>query len=196
LPTAFVEFWRRGFCTILGPRNTGPDYIWLPDVEWLSLEDIRDYQFPKYLNVQILLLPFAEDAAGSPYCFMIGRSDGMPVIWCASDCPKTEIYAPDFSAAVFRSLLGQATQWLDLEWLESERKIARNSITQLRQILPDSQIQLLDGVYGRQPQSILRGHPSHPKEWNFLMSNEEFAQIMKNEFPDFDSNTAVQWSGV
>jgi hypothetical protein len=40
LPEAFREFWRRGFCTVLGPGRDGPHYLDLPDLEWMPLAEI------------------------------------------------------------------------------------------------------------------------------------------------------------
>jgi hypothetical protein len=186
LPDEFIEFWRRGLCDVLAPGIVGQNYLWVPEMEWMPLEEIRDYKFPAYQNVCIPLLPFACDGAGDSHSFMLGEPSEMAVLWCPRDCPEMEIFAPDFLAAVFRSYLVNSEQTYD-ECLKATLPYVVRAIELLDGILPSAQLEILTEIYQREPEVV-------GKNLVRLLSPEERHAIEKSQFPDFDPQKVVRWS--
>ena len=79
MPSAFREIWRRGWCS-------DKDSIYFPDLEWMPLEEIRDYEFEEY---QISgFVPLAHTAGGGLWCWELEQSFSAEprVVMCPRDC--------------------------------------------------------------------------------------------------------------
>ena len=186
LPEEFVEFWRRGFCSIPALRTVGPNYLWVPEMEWMPLEEIRDYHFPSYQKVCMPLLPFSFDGGGSPFCFMLGEGEQMAILWCKYDCIETEVFAPHFLAAIFRSFLFNSEEATDHELHSHTLNHSKNGIRLLNGLLPSSQIDILTEIYNRRPRVV-------GKDLLQLISTEERQEIERTHFPEFDPQKSVRW---
>lgn len=80
-------------------------YLWLPDMEWLSLEAIAEFQFEAYCLPGFV--PFAFTAGGDHWCWQPGYTSahGTRVVYCPHDNFLATVYAPQFAGAVYRQAL-------------------------------------------------------------------------------------------
>jgi hypothetical protein len=83
-------------------------YLWLFDVEWWSLAEIRDYAYPSYY--QPGFVPFASTDTGDFWCWWPERATdaGTPVVLCPHDNIYAHIDAPDFGGWAYRRVLAYA----------------------------------------------------------------------------------------
>lgn len=107
---------RFGFRPPAAYRNLSGDHSqigWplLPEFHWLDASEISafrflDHQWPDFV-------PFARNTNGDywVWCPQATDRDRVPVGICPADCEEGEIYAPDFSGALFR-LICDAVQFL------------------------------------------------------------------------------------
>src|ERR1700722_16297438 len=67
-------------------------YLWMNDMEWMSLPDIVDFEFPSYCKPGFV--PFAFTADGSHWCWYPEHtSNGVtPVVLCPRDSKMGEFY--------------------------------------------------------------------------------------------------------
>jgi hypothetical protein len=85
--------------------HKSPHYISLSDVEWLRLADISS-RGPMGLEIDGLV-PFAMEGGGSTWSWMRDQTiDGLtPIAHCPRDDERAEIFAPDFTSALYRLIL-------------------------------------------------------------------------------------------
>ncbi|MFL5807305.1 MAG: SMI1/KNR4 family protein [Roseiflexaceae bacterium] len=83
-------------------------YLWLFDVEWWSLDQIRDYAYPSYY--QPGFVPFASTDTGDFWCWWPERATdaGAPVVLCPHDSIFAHIDAPHFEGWIYRRVLTYA----------------------------------------------------------------------------------------
>jgi hypothetical protein len=75
-------------------------------VEWLSPEEMLDWEAPSHWR-KLGLLAFAGNGYGDLWCWHPGldTGSGAPVVLCRHDENQTEVFANDFEAFLYRSLL-------------------------------------------------------------------------------------------
>jgi hypothetical protein len=193
LPVTFREFWRRGFCTILGPGCPGPDYLMLWDMEWMPLADIVAFEFQSYHLPGFV--PFAITGGGDHWCWQPEfTADGKTrVLCCYHDCYDAEIYAPDFVSAIFRHIVeGAAGMQREAEAVETCRQELAKAIAMLDAFFSNSQRELLSGIIKR-PIQTSRSTGRQPTDWYFLVSSRECSDIIHRELgPDY-LNAKFRW---
>lgn len=100
LPDTYREMQEAGFFDF-----DNLNYLFLTDLEWLSLEQIITF---KFLEFQIDgLIPFAKSARKDLFCWYPQWifHDNTPVIFCPRDDNEAFGYAGDFAACIYRLLL-------------------------------------------------------------------------------------------
>jgi len=83
----------------------GDHYLWISDMEWYQPEgllqfELADYHLPAFV-------PFAFTGGGDYWCWATDHQHGetAPVASCPHDCELAELFAPSFSAALFRQVI-------------------------------------------------------------------------------------------
>ncbi len=74
----------------------------LPEFHWLSADEVAGFRFLEHQWPDFV--PFARSTRGHLWCWCPESGSGgkVPVGVCPLDCEEGEIYAPDFSCALFR----------------------------------------------------------------------------------------------
>jgi hypothetical protein len=101
-------------------------YLWMNDMEWMSLHDILEFEFPSYCKPGFI--PFAFTAGGDHWCWYPEHtSNGItPAMHCPRDSKMGEYYAPHFLGALYRQALSFAAEPLDAkEELEARQHLKR-----------------------------------------------------------------------
>lgn len=87
------------------------DWPQLPEFHWLTASEVAAFQFESHQWPDFI--PFARNRQGDLWCWCPGLAVGaaIPVGFCPLDCDEGEVYAPDFTKALFR-LICDAAQHL------------------------------------------------------------------------------------
>lgn len=98
----------------LAGENDVIEWPALPDFHWLTAPEVSAFQFLEHQWSGFV--PFARSGAGDLWCWCSEQAmgDRIPVGFCPANCEEGEIYAPDFSSALFR-LICDAAQHLSAE---------------------------------------------------------------------------------
>lgn len=181
LPSAFREIWRLGWCS-------DKDSIYLPDLEWLPLEAIRDYEFEDYQMPGFV--PFATTGSGDLWCWEHEQSGGAEprVVACPHDCDEGSVYAADFTSALYRQLLdGLAIHAQQAADVSEQVGLVRRCLDRYRPLLQPEHVRTLDSFLSRSVQyadlpSI--GPARRVVRWHFLIPSAELSIIMHDQFPE------------
>ena len=177
LPQAFKTAWEAGWA--------GDNYLALPDLEWLPLEEIAEYEFEDY---QISgLVPFASTGGGDLWCWQPAflGPDGPRVIECPHDCTEASVYAPDFRSFLYRRLLDEACAcFLDAEGMEEHRSGLLRGFEQVSALLQTEEREMLASVLNSPIQSEVL--PAvRPTRWSFIVPpKSELQEFIRRSFPD------------
>jgi hypothetical protein len=86
---------------------THPMRLW--DFDWLSDETRSNWQFAEFTQPTLPgLIPFAQDYAGDPYCWLQGRLSrfGEPdILLCDHEDGLAWLYAPSVAGAIYRTAI-------------------------------------------------------------------------------------------
>ena len=84
-------------------KNT--DYLWINEGEWLSPDEILNYQFEDYHKQGFV--PFALAGNGDLWCWYPewATREATPVVYCPHDCYDGSGYAPSFLGWMFRTIV-------------------------------------------------------------------------------------------
>ncbi len=179
LPQAFREFWSRGWCTITDHR-LGPNYLLLPDMDWMPLEQIADFPFEPYHLPGFV--PFATTAGGDLWCWQPAFTDarGTRVLSCPHDCYDADIFAPDFVSAVCRHLVDEAAcMHPDPASVEEYRQLLLAVASQLEPFLSSFQQKSLAHIC-QLPVQHFRPPAIRPTDWYFLLPSPERTDILRS----------------
>ena len=80
-----------------------PDYFWVYEAEWMSLEEIAEHEPAEYHKPGYV--PFAFTAGGDHWCWWPSEHPGA-VVLCPHDCNEGEFDASSFVGFLYRRLLG------------------------------------------------------------------------------------------
>ncbi|HOR45393.1 MAG TPA: hypothetical protein PK624_11440 [Spirochaetota bacterium] len=83
-------------------------YLWFYDMEWLTVEKIRNFECPDYQSERIV--PFAKTGGGDLWGWHLDYLPTLPVVYCPHDDDEGVFYAESFEAALFRHILEFASQ--------------------------------------------------------------------------------------
>jgi hypothetical protein len=192
----------RGFLTFdprIGTHDftaVGKGYLWLNDMEWYSVQEIAEFKFHDcYQGMLPHLVPFAHTIGGDYWCWQTERTDerGTRVLFCPQDYQEATVYAPDFSAALFRQVLHYACfdfEADDDEDEEENRAFLHRWAIDLAGVLPPHWCQTIRDVESR-PMTEWQD------QWNgthtSLLDERELKAIEQQQlhFPELD--TEVPW---
>lgn len=82
------------------------NYMWLYDMEWITLNNILKYKYEPNENKN--LIQFAHTGGGDKWCWYINNyiyNDDYPVVLCYHDDFEGEIYAKNTIDAIFRQII-------------------------------------------------------------------------------------------
>ena len=85
------------------------------DVEWMTAEEIVDWEPEDYWNPDHKFVPFAGNGAGDLWCFYLNwaSDSGIPVVLVSHDEDSTEAYAGDFETFLVRHLVESFSRFWD-----------------------------------------------------------------------------------
>ena len=193
LPADFREFWRRGFCTILGPGRPGPQYLLLPDMEWMPLGEIVAFKFKSYHLPGFV--PFAITGAGDYWCWQPEFTQGSStrVLLCLHDSDDADIYAPDFISAVYRQVVEGATAVMEeVEAIETSRRELAMAVSALRPFLLPARQDTLADIIQRPVQTR---HPPTTRsiDWHYLIPLPECREIINRDLGADYVDSKFRW---
>jgi hypothetical protein len=194
LPEAFREFWRRGFCNILGFGRPGPHCLDLPDLEWMPLTKIITFKFKSYQLPGFV--PFAISGSGDHWCWQPAfiESSKTRVLFCCHDCYDADIYAPDFISAIYRLIIEHAAGMeRDAEGVKACRRRLGTFASVLAPLIsPAWQQTLSDIVHGTVKTGPSPG--SRPTDLYFLVSPRERNDILRRDLGWESLDAKFRWT--
>ena len=193
LPEAFREFWRRGFCTILGPGRPGPNCLMLPDLEWMPLAEIAAFKFKPYHLPGFV--PFAISGGGDYWCWQPepAQPSRTRVLFCNHDSYDADIYAPDFISAIYRLIIEQAGGIeRDAETVEACRQRLSANASALAPFISPAWQQTLSDLIHRAIQTE-RALKPQPTDFYFLLSPHERNELLRRELGWNVLDSKVRW---
>lgn len=111
-PQLYVEMDRAGY---LDSKNfidmhhlESQEYLWFYDMEWITIENIKNYQRPDYQSENIVV--FAKTGGGDLWAWNLDYLPTLPVVFCPHDDDEGKFYANSLEAALFRHILEFASQ--------------------------------------------------------------------------------------
>jgi hypothetical protein len=116
LPAAYRAFFEAGW---MDPAS--PDYLWVPEAEWLTPKQMLEYEPAEYHKPGFV--PFAFTGAGDHWCWWPAEHPDL-VVLCPHDCSEGEFDAPSFIASIYRRMLGYAHGG----FFEDEEEEARDNL--------------------------------------------------------------------
>jgi hypothetical protein len=181
LPESFREFWRRGFCSVLGPGRPGPNYLLLPDMEWMPLAEIITFEFRPYHLPGFV--PFAFTGGGDHWCWQpeFTVDSKTRVLCCYKDCYDADIYAPDFISTVYRHIIENAAGLQrDGAAVEAGRRELNAFSSVLTPFISTAWQQTLSDIVQR---TVIksRSTDARPTDWYFLLSPRECKDILRRD---------------
>lgn len=105
--------WRQTF--IQRAFSNPPALMCAVEVEWMTAEEIVDWEPADYWNPEHKFVPFAGNGAGDLWCFYLNwaSDSGIPVVLAYHDEDYTEAYAGDFETFLVRHLLESFSRFWD-----------------------------------------------------------------------------------
>ena len=207
LPEEFRYLWEKGFCTLVGPAKDheftrpGNGYLLIHDMEWYSLEEIVDFEFPEYCQPHLPhLVPFAFNGAGDNWCWQTDRTDarGMRVLLCAHDSNMATVQAPNFAGAIYRQILLEAcwfyTEGDFAEAWEQNRAFLRRYVVDLAPIFPAQWVETLRELETRAPVQWTH-HPrvGYDRPQTSFLTETELAAIEAEQIELAGTEKEVRW---
>ncbi len=192
LPASFRKLHARG---CFDPRAFKPDdplhsaYLWIPEVEWWTIEDILSYQIPEYHLPGFI--PFANSEAGDLWCWVPARSAGnqVPIAFCPNDYKLASLDAPDFTSWLFRRTFTYSLGPIELDEVENTRLWFERWIADLSTLLkPHWRLKLQEIT-----SLPLKSRREAEKEIHFLVSPEEYLDIIRKEIGFLGLDEEIPW---
>lgn len=167
-------------------------YLWMNDMEWISLEGIRDFEFPSYCKSGFV--PFAFTAGGDHWCWYPEHmSNGAtPVVLCPHDSKIGEFYAPHFLGSLYRQALAFAAGDLDLTEEPEARQHLKRWFDDLGPLFPMGWRQTLASLLNAPPRSWEYGKVKKFKQTS-LMSPDEYQAIVQRDLAFDKLDVEFQW---
>lgn len=149
LPDVYRALRKQGHFDWHGP-DASPDYLFLTDLEWLSLQEIAEYQF---FDWQIGgLIPFAISARRDEWCWRRDWQQGAepPVVLCRRGDTGYG-FAPDFRGFLYRILLEEFSgTWLVESFgIHGTQERLRRYVDFVRPYLPERWVGQLSSLANR-----------------------------------------------
>jgi hypothetical protein len=196
IPMEYREFHSRGWLTLDRPARQvttipGDGYLYIADMEWYTLEEIAEFQFPDYcMPVRLGLVPFAFTGGGDFWCWQID-SEGPRVLLCHRDDTDATIYSGSFHGAIYRAALHYACSWVNAQSANfpEERSFIRRWASDFRLVCPPDWCDTLAGIAERSPVQW----SMHKLIFNSLLLPQEKKEIEEKylQFPEID--TEIGW---
>lgn len=172
LPEAYRSMQALGWLDVK-PSET-PDYFWLYEAEWMSLDEITDYKFKGYQKPGFV--PFAFTAGGDRWCWWPSEHPEV-VVSCPHDLDEGEFYAPSFLGFIYRCLLDYALYVQEEE--HDVRQNLRASAVRLSTYLPPIWCDTLNALASAQTIQWLS--PNGKVASLGLMTEEQYQEIIQRD---------------
>lgn len=179
-----------------------PSYLWLthdapliewpalPDFHWLTASEVSTFQFLEYQWSGFV--PFARSGSGDLWCWCPEQATGVrvPVGFCPANCEEGEVYAPDFSSALFR-LICDAAQHLSAEtpFVATARALLRSAAEISLPLWPEAWKAWLAAA-SESPVSSWRAH-GHIVSG--IPSRAAFDQMLRDWIDDGEVGSVFRW---
>jgi hypothetical protein len=196
LPAEYREMHSLGWLTIDRPGQTedflepGRQYLPLNDMEWLPLEEIRDFQFQAWEGDEFV--PFAQSGLGDHWCWWPAETTeaGTPVVLCPHDDQSGIVYAPHFLGALYRHMLEYAHGGLSGPEDEAlARALLSRWSVDLGPLLPAAWARTLEQLRSAPLQTWKQ------RRWEQcgLLTAEELRSILERDLPFEGMNRQFRW---
>lgn len=182
LPDNFLAVVRSGVLNLV-------DGIRLSDIRWMNPVQIASFDRPPFLSDR--LIPFALTAGRSRYGWW-RESESCTykfVVFSPRDCDEAMIYAPDFSAFLYRSILEDLVDCWG-SWLDDDSRVdaivemARRNVALASPFLPVAWARTLGEVVSRTPRWSATGSMT----W---IDSAEARDLILKHFGDFAIDTSI-----
>jgi len=161
---------------------SGPHYLFLFTCEWFQPDEIRDFEFPEFvepLPPVSQFVPFAHDGCGNEWCWWTEKvtERGVPVVLCAHDSYDGEQHAPDFASFLFEKTVLHAvviSSNAEPDKVEECRETLRRFVSDLAFLWPDDWTETLHEIAQAPMKTWLWGGLSETG----LLNDDDFQRIM------------------
>jgi hypothetical protein len=178
LPEDYRDAWLHGWMD-------GPWELVVPEMRWLTLEEIAEYAFQDYQLPGFV--PFAENGASTVWCWQVDSSgpDGPLVVECSRDCDAALVYAPDFRTAIYRRLLDQACICsCTAEEVEEQVAEIRGCAARLSTVLLPGERAFLGSILARPVESEVMP-AGRSMRWHYIVHpKSEIRELIRSLFPE------------
>lgn len=165
----------------------GPDpasELWLLEVEWMPLEEIRDYQFQDYQKPGFV--PFGFTGRGDLWCWWPEGADpqGTPVVLCPHDDMMAHVEAPHLMGFLYRRVLDYVSGGFDPEDEAEAREHVRDWHRLIGSEVPAAWAETVAALSGR---PLVSWQEAHFTASGFV-APEEYQQLLQRDlsFPRLD----------
>jgi hypothetical protein len=204
-PKEYLQMLEQNWMTLPVPIDvslfTKPGHNYLPihEMEWYSLEEMLDFEFPSHCQPQLLkLVPFAFNGAGEYWCW--ATDQGMRVLHCSYQSHNALIRAPDFKSALFRQVLSGASQDCGFEddqvdKVDNAKALLARYSADLPLILPQKWCEIFNDLSLRESIAWDLVAPRHVWECCSILPRDEQTEIEKAELAFSDMDNETPWIG-
>lgn len=193
IPLIYQKMDERGY---INPRNE--NYVWLNEMEWMPIDEIRTYEYDEGENKSII--PFAFTGGGDKWVWIVNdEKKEYPVGLCWHDEDNGIYYAKNTEDAILRQIIEyvsdsnfyitkskaesyQISEYELMQWLEKWIKCFKN-------ILNDNYLGIIDGFRKLKLKHI----ESQYGQWDALLTLDESDELIK-KYLNFDLlDEEFQW---
>jgi hypothetical protein len=187
LPEEYRRMRDRGW---FGPSES--TYLWLHEMEWMSLKDIRDGDPVFFQFTRPGLIPFAFTGGRDHWCWYPEHmADGVaPVVECPRDSVIGRFYAPSFLGAIYRQILDFACWQITPAEESKARRHLKRWLDDLGPLMPDNWRKTIGNLLSAPLRTIER----LPGQINgVLLTFDECGMLVQRDlaFPKLDEE--FQW---
>jgi hypothetical protein len=143
LPKEYLDMNAKGWFDI---SNGISIYLWIPECEWLSLEQILNYKFNSYQKAGFV--PFGFTGSGDLWCWHpeVTNPSGTPIVNCPHDGYEGEYDSHNFLGSIYHRILEYSLGGIDLDEEDVARQQLRRYARDLKQYFPSSWIATLESL--------------------------------------------------
>lgn len=161
------------------------NYLWIYDMEWISCEKIKCYNYEDEADN---IIPFAYTGGGDKWAWCLMDDLSLPIVFCPQDDDEAIFYAKDLQSAIFRQILQFASEnnfyFLDSDkksWQIDESTAKKYFIdwkTRLAKWFDDEWIKVLDSLIDSNLKYCEVNFPNHTDKYYAFLSQKEVKNLI------------------